>query len=239
MALAHAYLECTTGGSNKFYRMDEEPNGTFTVTYGPIGAMGTKATYPMSKWKQKYNEKIKKGYVDLTNGPTDSVDSTVSQIDEYNQKSEFIEILNSTRKFLLYNQSDNCGVQYEQDCYAIRAKKDFELINGIEITAGMYGGYVQSVENIPENEAAWVTENACVGGDAILCNGALVSENAKVFGNAVVKGVVKGDAVVCGEAYIGPESVICGDAIITGTAEVLACIGSGCHTDGIIENDIF
>lgn len=52
--------------SNKFYEMNEEANGTFTVSYGRVGRASTKRSYPMSKWNSKYNEKIRKGYKDIT-----------------------------------------------------------------------------------------------------------------------------------------------------------------------------
>ncbi len=36
------------------------------VTYGRIGSTAIKARYPISQWNKKYNEKIRKGYVDMT-----------------------------------------------------------------------------------------------------------------------------------------------------------------------------
>ena len=32
-------LECTTGGHNKFYKMTENGDGTFTARYGAIGTL--------------------------------------------------------------------------------------------------------------------------------------------------------------------------------------------------------
>lgn len=51
--------------NNKFYRMVPSDD-TFTVTFGRVGASGQQATYPMRAWNSKYNEKIRKGYVDVT-----------------------------------------------------------------------------------------------------------------------------------------------------------------------------
>ena len=62
-------LECTTGGHNKFYKMTENGDGTFTARYGAIGTLGATKTYPMSKWPSIYNEKIRKGYIHLSNQP--------------------------------------------------------------------------------------------------------------------------------------------------------------------------
>lgn len=55
----------TTNNNNKYYRMI--PHGdTFEVEYGRVGASCQHASYSMSQWNKKYNEKIKKGYVDQT-----------------------------------------------------------------------------------------------------------------------------------------------------------------------------
>ena len=45
-----AYFEFKSGGSDKFYLMEQDPNGTsFTARYGRCGTTGSVATYPMSK----------------------------------------------------------------------------------------------------------------------------------------------------------------------------------------------
>lgn len=67
----------TSLNNNKFYDMKEEGD-TFTVTYGRIGSSSVTATYPMSDWNKKYREKIRKGYVDMT----DMVKTAVPQDDE-------------------------------------------------------------------------------------------------------------------------------------------------------------
>lgn len=57
----------TAVNNNKFYIMQSNPDNTsFTATYGRVGTAGQCAVYPMSKWNQKYNEKIRKGYADVT-----------------------------------------------------------------------------------------------------------------------------------------------------------------------------
>lgn len=52
--------------NNKYYNMDENSNGTFTVKYGRIDSTESTATYSIKDWDKKYKEKIKKGYVDRT-----------------------------------------------------------------------------------------------------------------------------------------------------------------------------
>jgi poly [ADP-ribose] polymerase 2/3/4 len=56
----------TENNNNKFYDMIDNNNGTFTVKYGRVGSRETELTYPISEWDLKYNEKIRKGYVDNT-----------------------------------------------------------------------------------------------------------------------------------------------------------------------------
>lgn len=55
----------TADNHNKYYRMI--PHGdTFSVEYGRVGVNCQTASYSMSQWNKKYNEKVKKGYVDQT-----------------------------------------------------------------------------------------------------------------------------------------------------------------------------
>ena len=52
--------------NNKYYNMT--PHGdTWTAEYGRVGSSAQKREYPINQWDKKYNEKIKKGYVDQTN----------------------------------------------------------------------------------------------------------------------------------------------------------------------------
>ena len=50
----------TDQNNNKFYNMDDNGNGTFTVTYGRVGTDGTKKTYDIGDWTKIYNSKTKK-----------------------------------------------------------------------------------------------------------------------------------------------------------------------------------
>lgn len=55
----------TPNNNNKYYKMTVNGNG-WTAEYGRVGATPQRKDYPFSKWSEKYNEKIKKGYVDQT-----------------------------------------------------------------------------------------------------------------------------------------------------------------------------
>lgn len=60
----------TANNNNKFYYMEDLNNGMFKVEYGRVGASSQTVQYPMSQWDKKYNEKIKKGYIDVTEKAT-------------------------------------------------------------------------------------------------------------------------------------------------------------------------
>lgn len=59
------YLVMVTASANnnKYYKMIPHGN-TFDVEYGRVGASCQHASYSISQWNKKYNEKIRKGYVD-------------------------------------------------------------------------------------------------------------------------------------------------------------------------------
>lgn len=60
-------LSITNVNNNKYYYMDEDAGGsTFTAKYGRVDVTETTVSYPMSQWNKKFNEKIRKGYVDRT-----------------------------------------------------------------------------------------------------------------------------------------------------------------------------
>ena len=55
----------TEQNNNKFYKMT--PHGDhFDVEYGRVGGGSQSASYSISQWNKKYNEKVAKGYVDRT-----------------------------------------------------------------------------------------------------------------------------------------------------------------------------
>jgi len=57
-------LECTENGHNKYYEMQVLNKDRFRCTYGKIGSEGTMRDYDMVMWKEKYDEKIKKNYIE-------------------------------------------------------------------------------------------------------------------------------------------------------------------------------
>ena len=60
------YLENTNAHHNKFYEMNENPDGaSFTATWGKIGFNGGTQIYDMSEWDKIHRSKINKGYKDI------------------------------------------------------------------------------------------------------------------------------------------------------------------------------
>lgn len=56
----------TPDNNNKYYEMIWEGGSTFTVNYGRVESTKQTCTYSYSHWNSKYNEKVKKGYKDVT-----------------------------------------------------------------------------------------------------------------------------------------------------------------------------
>ena len=83
------YLVMVTASANnnKYYK--QIPHGdSWTAEYGRVGSNPQRREYSMSQWESKYNEKIRKGYVDQS----DLVEDLI-QVDKP-KKSEYKEIEN-------------------------------------------------------------------------------------------------------------------------------------------------
>ena len=145
---------------------------------------------------------------------------------------------NETKKYELVKSESI--VHNGRTLYRIRALREFTISRGVAIKVGDIGGFVESENNLSQEDICWifddakVYENAKICGDAKICCDAKVFGNAKVWGDAFVlddaevwgnakicdKAEVYGEAEVCGDAYIGGEVQIYGNAKICGAAEV-------------------
>ena len=107
--------------------------------------------------------------------------------------------------------------------YRIRALKDFS-----DIFAGNMGGYIESENNLSQEDNCWVHNDAKVFENAKVCGDAIICDNAKVYGNATICGnawvcdnvKVYGNAKVCDNAVVLADAIVCGDDIITGNMAV-------------------
>jgi len=59
-------LNVSDKNNNKFYNMFQTDASNFRVEFGRVGGGAQVANYTMRKWDSKFNEKIKKGYTDVT-----------------------------------------------------------------------------------------------------------------------------------------------------------------------------
>ena len=84
----------------------------------------------------------------------------------------------------------------------IRALRDIPTHN---VKKGDLGGFIESEKNLRHNGDCWVSDNACVYGNAIVWDNVNIYGNAKVFNN----GCVYGDAIVFGTEIVWDNANIC------------------------------
>ena len=109
-------LMVTENNNNKYYEMI--PNGnSFTVKYGRVGASAQVASYPESQFNKKYNEKIKKGYVDQTELRRDLI-----SIEKPKEKQIYKEIQDESVKQLI-EFLQKCAKQKIADNYTVSSEK--------------------------------------------------------------------------------------------------------------------
>lgn len=91
-------LICVTpNNNNKFYNMTDMGDGTFQVEYGRVGATSTKTSYSISLWDKKYNEKLKKGYIDISESLSQDIKKASLDIEDKDVK-DLISYLMSCAK---------------------------------------------------------------------------------------------------------------------------------------------
>ena len=124
------------------------------------------------------------------------------------------------KKYKLTEESIN---YFGKTLYRIEALKDFDIVK-----KGDKGGYVESEENLSQEEDCWISDNAKVFDSAVVYGNAKVFDNAEVFGNAKVYGkaevcfnakvygntIVYGKALVCGNAKVYGKAEVCGNAVV-------------------------
>ena len=118
------YLMMVTAdaNNNKYYRMVPNGDGTWTAEYGRVGANPQKATYPLAQWEKKYNEKVRKGYVDQSDLVEDLIQEKKTDKDKTYKEIE--------------NEAIREIVQKLQDM-ANRAIKDNYTISSEKVTQAM------------------------------------------------------------------------------------------------------
>jgi len=76
------------------YEMHALGNGFWEARWGRIAGSMSRMTYPMSNWDQKYHEKIRKGYKDITDIVSTSTDSSHDTFDVIGAGPQVVELIN-------------------------------------------------------------------------------------------------------------------------------------------------
>ena len=103
------------------------------------------------------------------------------------------------------------------------------LISFGDVEVGELGGYIEKEENLSQTGDAWVSDDACVFGNARVSGDACVSGDAWVSDDACVSGDarVSDDACVSGNAWVSGDARVSGDACVSGDD----CVsGNACYT---------
>jgi len=117
-----------------------------------------------------------------------------------------------------YKLTDNTIQHNGKTLYQIQALKDIILYN---IKKGELGGYVESEDNLSQEDFCWIADDAKVYDNAKVSEHALIYNNAQIYQNAQIVGTVEisGNAQVYGNAYCN-QGLIYGDAKIFDEARV-------------------
>lgn len=101
-------LICVTpNNNNKFYYMEDLNNGTFLAEYGRVGSASSKVTYSIRDWDKKYNEKLKKGYVDVSESLRQDIQKGELKIDDENVKDLISFLMSCARQSIKSNYQVN------------------------------------------------------------------------------------------------------------------------------------
>lgn len=118
--------------------------------------------------------------------------------------------------------------------YRIRA---VAAIAALGISAGDFGGWVESEHNLTQAGNAWVFDNACVYENSQVSDNACIYDDARIYGNSRVyenasiygNSHVFGNAHVYGDAYVFDKAHLDGNSRVFGKARVC--------DDGLVTDD--
>ena len=92
-------IQVTENNNNKFYNMEELSDGSWKATWGRVGSAGSTKIYQSYEWNKKYNEKLSKGYSDVTE--LVSISKTEKEYDLKVQNSDVKEFVESFTNFTI------------------------------------------------------------------------------------------------------------------------------------------
>ena len=121
---------------------------------------------------------------------------------------------NETKKYELVKSESI--VHNGRTLYRIRALREFTISRGVAIKVGDIGGFVESENNLSQEDICWIFDDAKVYENAKICGDAKICCDAKVFGNAKICG----DAKICCDAKIFGKAAIFENAEISDYSQV-------------------
>jgi carbonic anhydrase/acetyltransferase-like protein (isoleucine patch superfamily) len=107
--------------------------------------------------------------------------------------------------------------QSDSKLYRIQALKSFGDVN-----EGDIGGFIESDENLSQDDDCWIYNDAKVYGQAAVTCNAKIKDSSEVYDTAMVTGdaVVAGSSKVFQKALVADKALIDGQALVYGGAEV-------------------
>ena len=105
--------------------------------------------------------------------------------------------------------------------YRIKAIYGLETKHGT-VKSGDLGGYVESEDNLSQEDKCWIYDDAKVYGNAQIFEDAIIRDNAQIYGNAKVycEAEIRDDAKVFGNAEVYDNALIENDAKVYDDAEI-------------------
>ena len=110
-----------------------------------------------------------------------------------------------------YKLTEESIIYFGRTLYRIEALKDFGIVK-----KGDKGGYIEKENNLSQEGDCWISGNAKVFDNAVVCNNAKVSGYAIVCGNTKVyrDAYVYGNALVCDNAVVYDKAEVCGNVAV-------------------------
>lgn len=165
------FLICTNGNSDKFYRMIFDPvRNNFIVEYGSNKSPNNfrSATYNYAVWMAKYNEKLKKGYKDVSNtydfepdlkrlGITKNTisDELIFSLKLYNDNYFTIETINGEIKVMSYKKKNDKAIKNEVNknmLFEIKNASHLNVISWGEIREGNLGKVKSNISLLSDED---------------------------------------------------------------------------------------
>lgn len=137
---------CTAENNNKYYNLFPEGD-SFRVEYGRIDATKTTTRYPMSKWDSQIKNKLKKGYIDVTDLKKDLVEEFSST----NPESPYKEIENAAVRAIV-EKLQSLARETIRKNYTVKASAvTQDMVDAAQKVIDALANYSSTVEEFNDN----------------------------------------------------------------------------------------